>query len=302
LVLGGAGFIGSHIVEALQAQGHVIHLLDARPSAWWTPPTNVRCWWGDWNDATLLAAAMQKVEVVIHLISTSMPASSNQNIPLDVEANLMATLRLLELSRANGIRRVVFASSGGTVYGVPQFTPITEQHPTQPLNSYGIVKLTCEHYLRLYHQLHGLEYIILRGANPYGERQNPKQAQGAIGVFLGQIARRAPITIWGDGNVIRDYFHVSDMAQAFVLAATCPLASGLFNVGSGHGVSLNELLTRIATATGQKPEVQYTAARGIDVPVNVLAIQHIQNTLGWQPRIDLDSGLRRTWDWMQTVL
>lgn len=298
LVLGGAGFIGSHIVETLHTHGHTVRLLDMHPNPWWTPPPGTLCHWGNWNDPALLQTALAGCQVVIHLISTSLPATSNQDIPADAQANLVATLHLLEACRANGVRKVVFASSGGTVYGVPRFTPLTEDHPTQPINAYGIVKLTIEHYLRLYHHLYGLGYVVLRGANPYGARQNPRHSQGAVGVFLGRLAQGEPITIWGDGRVVRDYFHVRDMARAFVLAAESGLTTGLFNIGSGQGVSLNDLLAAMAAVTGRQPSVAYAPARAVDVPVNVLAIDQARLHLGWQPEIDLTTGLRQTWQWV----
>lgn len=298
LVLGGAGFIGSHVADALQQRGHIVHILDKKPSPWWQAPAKSVCFWGDWNNPSILQSALQGCDTVIHLIGTSLPATSNQDIPADVQANLTPTLQLLEVCRINKIKRVVFASSGGTVYGLPKHIPITEDHPTQPLNSYGIVKLTIENYLRLYHHLHDLGYVILRGANPYGERQNPYQSQGAVGVFLGRLARGEPITIWGDGSVVRDYFHVRDMAHAFVLATEASLNAGLFNIGSGQGMSLTNLLTQIAIVTGRQPQVTYAPARVVDVPVNVLAVDHARTQLGWQPKIDLTTGLRQTWQWI----
>jgi UDP-glucose 4-epimerase len=249
----------------------------------------------------MLERALRDIDIVIHLISTSVPATANLDILADVQNNVVATLRLLQACRQHKISKVLFASSGGTVYGIPKQLPIPEAHPTQPINAYGIAKLTIEHYLQLFYRLYGLGYIILRGANPYGERQNPLGAQGAVAVFLGQIYRNQPITLWGAGEVVRDYFYVGDMAQAFRLATESSLQQGTFNVGSGHGLSVQQLLDEISTVTGQTPNLIYQPARLADVPTNVLDIAHIQHTLGWQPVTPLAVGLARTWAWIKTL-
>lgn len=300
LVLGGTGFIGSHVVETLLRAGHDVRMLSRRPSRYWSPPARVEHIWADWNNEQQLDRAVTGAEIVIHLIGTTLPATSNADMMADVQNNLEVTLRLLHLCLQRGVRKVILASSGGTVYGVPKRLPISEEHPTQPISSYGIVKLAIEKYLHLFHHLHGLDYVVIRASNPYGERQRLRGAQGVVGIFLAQIAREQPIQLWGDGRIVRDYLYVGDLAQAFRLAVETHIEQGVFNVGSGQGVSLIELLDEIQVVTGLIPRIMWQPGRPVDVHVNVLDTHHITSELGWQPTMTLHDGLKRTWDWVQT--
>ena len=178
LVLGGNGFIGSHLVDQLVRTGHAVRILDRALSRFYTPPAGVDLVLADWEDEKVLTAALSGVETVFLLIGTTLPASSNADPIFDVQSNLVGTLRLLQACVAQGVRRIVFSSSGGTVYGIPQTIPIAETHPTEPISSYGITKLAIEKYLALYCRLHGLNYVVVRGANPYGKRQDPQRPQG----------------------------------------------------------------------------------------------------------------------------
>jgi UDP-glucose 4-epimerase len=218
----------------------------------------------------------------------------------DAEVNVVGTLRLLESCVRHGVSKVVFASTGGTVYGVPESVPIHEDHSTNPISSYGIVKLAIEKYLGLFHHLHGLDYAALRISNPYGPYQNPLGQQGAIGVFLHHIHEGAPITIWGDGSVVRDYLYVSDVVDALESAGG-ETGHRIFNIGSGAGVSLNELLHQIAEVVGEQPEVEYVSGRALDVPASVLDVSRAGEELGWRPRTDLAEGIARTWEWVRSI-
>src|SRR5262245_50406486 len=272
LVLGGAGFIGSHLVDALKAAGHRVSVFD-RPH--------------EFLDPADLERSLPGAELVFHLISTTGPKDSNDNPARDIESNVAATARLLELCRQHRPRRLVFISTGGAVYGVPRATPIPETHPTDPISSYGIHKLAIEKYLHLAHVLYGLDYRILRVANAYGERQRTDRAQGAVAVFLERALRGEPIQIWGDGSVVRDYVYVGDIVAALLKAATHEGEHRVFNIGSGHGVSLNQLVERIGAVVGRSPVVQYTPARRFVVPQNVLDISLAQRELDWQPGTSL---------------
>jgi UDP-glucose 4-epimerase len=178
--------------------------------------------------------------------------------------------------------------------------PIAENHPTQPRCSYGIHKLAIEQYLHLYHSLHGLEYCVLRLANPFGERQRSDASQGAVTVFLDQALRGEEVTVWGDGCAVRDYIYVGDVARAFCLAATHTSPTGVFNIGSGKGHSVNELLLSIESLLQRPVPRNYSQARLFDVPMNVLDIGLADRELGWQPRVSFQEGLDRTLRWLQT--
>ena len=302
VVLGGAGFLGSHLVEALLARGVRVRVFD-RPGADLRNLEEAGPGWtflgGDFANEVDQDAALRDVDTVYHLVSTTIPATSNDNPVYDVETNLVPTLTLLEAVRRHGAPRVVFVSSGGTVYGRPEILPIPETHPTRPIVSYGVVKLAVERYLELHHRLHGLSYAVVRLANPYGPRQDPAGAQGAASVFLGRAFRGEPITIWGDGSVVRDYVYVDDAVAGMVAAAERGGDAGVYNVGSGEGTSLLRLVDAIGAAGGLRPDVRHEPGRAFDVPENVLDIARARAELGWEPRVPLEEGLRRTWLWLQ---
>jgi UDP-glucose 4-epimerase len=297
LVLGGAGFIGSHLADALLQAGHRVRIFD-RPHLDRLPSFLQRrefeVFTGDFLNPYVLSAALEGNEIVFHLVSTTLPKTSNDNPVYDVESNVVGTLRLLELCRSQGVRKVVFASSGGTVYGVPRSVPIDESHPTDPICSYGIHKLMIEKYLQLNHRVHGLDYCVVRPPNLYGPRQRLDIAQGAVAVFLDHALRGKPIQVWGDGSVVRDYLYVEDAAEALVKAAAFAGEPKVFNIGSGVGTSLKQLIQEIEALLGRPVPVEYTAARTLDVPANVLDASLARRLLGWTPRTSLAEGLRRT--------
>lgn len=302
LVLGGAGFIGSHLTDALARAGHRVRAFD-RPHVDSLAPLAKRGDFeivtGDFLNGEDLAKALRGSEVVFHLISTTLPQSSNDNPAYDAETNILGTLRLLELCRQQNVRKVIFVSSGGTVYGIPQAVPIPESHPTQPTCAYGIHKLAIEKYLQLEHHLHGLDYCVLRPANLYGERQRSNVAFGAVTVFLDRALRGEPIRIWGDGSIVRDYVYVGDAVEALVAAIAYSGAEKVFNIGSGAGTSLNELVKLIEGVIGRRIAVEYTAARTFDVPANVLDCSLAQRTLGWSATTPLSTGIRKTHEWLR---
>lgn len=302
LVLGGNGFIGVHLVKSLLAAGvGPVRVYDRSTNKFGVAPAGAEYVHGELGNHGLIREAVEGVEVVFHLVSTTLPKTSNDDPIYDVRSNLVDALQLLEACVEAGVRKVVFASSGGTVYGSPRTVPITEDHPTNPITSYGIVKLAVEKYLGLFHHLHGLDYAALRISNPYGPYQDPRGQQGAIAVFLHRLLTGEPITIWGDGSVVRDYLYVSDLAEALVLAAKTETRRKVFNVGSGHGASLNELVAFVGEATGERPRVEYLPGRSLDVPANVLDVTRAGEELGWGPRTDLVEGMAGAWAWIRTL-
>jgi UDP-glucose 4-epimerase len=302
LVLGGSGFMGRHLCDALLKRSCAVRVFErltphpipvdrARASIEWV--------YGDFVNRSDVTAAVSGCDVIFHLISTTLPKNSNENPLYDVETNLSGTLNVLEAARTTGASRIIFASSGGTVYGVPIQIPIPETHPTNPICSYGIVKLTIEKYIQLYHTLHGLNYLILRIANPFGEGQRPDVAQGAVAVFLHRALKDRPIEIWGDGTVVRDYLYISDVIDAFMRALDYDGNSRIMNIGATRGHSLNDLMRAMEDVLGRPLERTHLPARPFDVPVNVLDSTLAKELLGWEPRVPLRDGLRRTLDWLK---
>lgn len=298
LVLGGEGFIGSHLVEGLVAAGHDVSTFDRQPGLLLPGSARkaIRSSYGDFCDAEGLAPLLDSVDVIYHLISTTLPKSSNESPLFDVTSNIGGTLNLLTRARDAGVRKVVFVSSGGTVYGIPRSSPITESHPTEPICSYGITKLAIEKYLHLFHTLHGLDYAVLRVSNPYGDRQQTGRGQGVIGTFVNRIVNQAPIEIWGDGTVVRDYIHVSDVVAALVRSMDDTGTERIFNIGSGVGHSLRQILACLHEITGIAPEVHWEPQRSFDVRENVLDIKRATQALGWSPVVPLIDGVRSVYE------
>lgn len=302
LVLGGCGFIGSHLADALLDEGYAVRIfdktkVDTRHIA--HLGSSVEFVEGDFANEADLGRALKGADYLFHLIGTTLPQTSTDNPVYDFESNVLSTLRLLDLAAKEKVKKLIYPSSGGTVYGIAQTLPITENHPTDPLCSYGIAKLTVEKYLEMYRLTRGLEYTCFRISNLYGERQNPRSIQGAIAVFLGLIQEGAPITIWGNGETIRDYLYVGDAVPTLIKALEIESPWRVFNLGSGRGTSLRELLDILKSATRQEVAVSYREGRRIDVPVNVLDSTRARKAFGFEPVTALRAGVARTWEWIQ---
>jgi UDP-glucose 4-epimerase len=301
VIFGGGGFIGSAIADRLLRDGHHLRIFErprVEPYRKFTEREQVEWVTGDLQSAHDVGVAVEGTDVVLHLVSTTLPKSSNDDPIYDVQSNLVATLQMLDVMVAKNVRRMIFISSGGTVYGPPEKLPIDEDHPTRPQISYGIVKLAIEKYLLMYQRLHGIHTTILRVANPFGERQRVETAQGAVGVFLHRALSRQPIQIWGDGETVRDYIYISDVADAFAAAVNYAGTESVFNVSSGAGLSLNSLVTNIERVLGTPVERRYLPARPIDVPVSVLSNRLAMEEMGWSPKVSFSNGLAKTAEWM----
>lgn len=303
LVLGGCGFIGSHLLSALLAKGYNVRCFD-RPrviplgESHLSDP-NFELFEGDFLSEADVAGALEGCDICYHLISTTLPKSSNEDPIFDVESNLLGTVRMLTHALKAGVKKIVFVSSGGTVYGIPMQVPIPETHPTNPICSYGITKLAIEKYLGLFHQLHGLDYTVLRLSNPFGEGQQTHASQGAVAVFLGKALRGETIEIWGDGSVIRDYVYIDDVIAALLAVLEYRGPEHIFNIGSGRGLSLNDVLDSIESVTGRPVLRHYVSGRPFDVPANVLCIKRAKLELGWYPRVDFKDGLSHFAMWLK---
>lgn len=297
LVLGGGGFIGSHLCDALLLAGHRVRVFEYPGIKPLCPPEALRQieWMeGDFTNPIQVDNAVQGCEVIYHLISTTLPKTSNDNPVYDVETNTISTIQMLQSACRHQIKKIVFASSGGTVYGIPQQIPIAEEHPTNPISSYGISKLAIEKYLHLFYTLHGIDYCILRLANPYGERQRATASQGAVAVFLNKALCGETIEIWGDGSVTRDYIYIADVISAMLKTMQYQGEQRIFNVGSGVGVSLNQMLADMESILGKTVERVYLPSRNFDVPANVLDIRRIRHAFDWTPQIEFKDGIART--------
>ncbi len=299
LVLGGNGFIGSHVVDRLLAAGHEVRVFARRPDPWRAPLQSVRYYLGDFANTLLLSEAIQGVDAVVHSLSETVPSTSNLDPIADIQKNLEQTVRLLQIMVSCSVQRIVFLSSGGTVYGQPMRLPVSEDHPLNPICSYGVVKVAIEKYLGMFRELSGLRPLIIRPANVYGPRHGHSGVQGSVGTFMQKVVSGETFSIWGDGSVIRDYLYVTDLAELVRLATESDHCD-VVNAGAGVGYSLNQLLEMIEVVAGRKAVVQYHSARRFDVREIVLDIQGAQRTFLWQPSLSLQQGLKLYDNWNMT--
>ena len=302
IIFGGGGFVGSAIVDRLLVEGHDLRVFERpRVEAYRTFLTTEKVEWmtGDMLSGHDLHMALEDRELVIHLVSTTLPKSSNEDPIYDVQSNLVGTLQILNSMVEMNIKKIIFISSGGTVYGTPKYLPIDEKHPCNPQVSYGIIKLAIENYLLLYKRLHGIKPIIFRVANPYGKRQRVETAQGAIGVFIHRAINNQSIDIWGDGSSTRDYIYIDDVAEIFALAVHYSGSKNIFNVSSGIGTSLNELLDTIQGIFGHPIAWKYLPKRDFDISTSVLSNEKALSELGWKPNTSLRKGIEMTINWVR---
>ena len=270
LVLGAGGFIGKALCERLCENGARVHALVRRSPS--TLPSHLPVTWttGDFTDRSTLSNIVRGQDFVFHLAYDSIPETSNRNPTADLLHNVVPTLNLLDLCCVEGVGKVIFASSGGTVYGVTQpESVIDESAPTNPISAYGVTKLTIEKYLALYKRLHNLDYHVLRVSNPYGPGQSPHKRQGLVATILHRALTRQTIEIWGDGEIVRDYLHVQDVARAFLYASQYKGDFRIMNVGSGVGLSVNRVVKDIEVALGDTViSRRYEPGRVGDVPTD----------------------------------
>jgi UDP-glucose 4-epimerase len=297
LVIGGCGFIGSHIVDRLLARGYSIRVFDRQAERFRQPLTGVEYLYGSFGDRMAIIDALGGVDAVMHLVSTTLPSTSDLDPKTDVQDNLVGTLALLDSMVSLGISRILFLSSGGTVYGPPDMVPIPETHPLRPINSYGIVKAAIEHYLEMYRRTRGISPIAIRASNPYGPRQAHIGVQGVISTFLTRILAGERLEIWGDGSVVRDYLHVADLAELCALAIGSDKV-GPYNAGSGVGMSLKDIIEILGTVTGSPIEPIYKPGRAIDVKHSVLDPSRARADFDWESKIPLLDGVTATFKWM----
>jgi UDP-glucose 4-epimerase len=296
IVTGGAGFIGSHAVDALLARGDEVHVLDNLSKG---SRKRVAA------AATLHVADIREPDavfdearpgLVFHLAAQADVRASVERPAHDADVNVLGTLRILEAARRHGAR-VIFASTGGAIYGECDDGPATETAERRPLSPYGTSKLAGEEYLATWNRLYGAAHVALRFGNVYGPRQEPHGEAGVVAIFMGLLHDGGEPTIFGDGGQTRDYVYVGDVVEAMIAAADTA-GGGVFNVGTGTETSVNELYAAIQRAAGVEREARYAEARLGELQRSVLDIALAGRELGWRPRHSLDDGLAETWAWV----
>jgi UDP-glucose 4-epimerase len=297
LVIGGNGFIGSHLVDFLLEKGHKVRVFDMTHERHRAPLENVDYRLSTLDNSSDLYESMLGIDIIYHLASASVPSTSGIDSISDIQKDLIPTLKMLNLVVKRRITRFVYFSSGGAVYGNPKTVPISEGHPLNPISSYGIIKAATESYLGLYQRMHGLCPLILRPSNPYGPRQGHFLAQGVISTFLRKLKMGENLMILGDGCATKDYIYITDMVKVCgELSFTN--ATGEYNIGSGTGTSINDLIKKIQRITKIKPSLTYKDSQSYDVGNFVLDISKMEKVLGKQISTSLDVGIEKLWQWL----
>ncbi|HKD69476.1 MAG TPA: NAD-dependent epimerase/dehydratase family protein [Candidatus Binataceae bacterium] len=301
LVTGGAGFIGSHTVDALVERSHDVAVLDDLSSGK-REQVNPRARFhlADLRDSrrVIEVVEQERPEVVYHLAAQMDVRRSVADPSFDAQVNLVGLLNLMEAARGRGLKRVIFASSGGAIYGEQDVFPCDENHPCRPVSPYGVAKLASERYLFFYQTEYGIPYAALRYANVYGPRQDPHGEAGVVAIFCGRLLSNESCTIYGDGRQTRDYVYVGDVAGANV-AALERQASGAFNVGTGIETDVNQLYVELAQRAGVRRDAAYGPARPGEQRRSVISPATAGAKLAWQPRMPLGEGLGATFHYFK---
>lgn len=302
LITGGAGFIGSHILAQLQGRRDmdVVVFDNLSSGSKEHVPAGMELVEGDVCDEAAVDAlfADHHFDAVVHLAAQTMVPTSVEQPVLDCRINLEGVLHVLEACRIHGTGHILFSSSAA-VYGDNLHIPLKETERLVPTSPYGITKMTTEHYLRVYHELYGMDATVFRFANVYGERQGEKGEGGVVSIFCKLLSQRQGITVFGDGNQTRDFVYAGDIAQAIIRAL--PLKGyHTMNVSTGQETSINDLIRSFEKAVGYTVPVQYTAPRTGDILRSVLSNEALKRDLGFVPAMDLEEGIRRTYDWYRS--
>lgn len=295
LVTGSTGFIGRALITRLLSEGHAVRTANpangARADG---APSSIRL------DASIeeWREAIEGCSGIFHFAWSTVPSTANADPLGDLETNLMGTGRMLEALRSAPQIPIVFASSGGTVYGAADTLPIAEHHPLRPLTAYGASKVAVEQYMLLYRRTWGVDARIVRLSNPFGPGQNTNGQLGAASIFAARALNGLPIEIWGDGSAIRDYIYIDDAVAGFMATMQAPrtrfgAVEPIINIGAGRGISLREIVSFLSHILEHPVDVSFTPGRGFDVPASLLDITRARSVLGWAPTVSFEEGMSR---------
>ncbi|WP_406545443.1 NAD-dependent epimerase/dehydratase family protein [Succinimonas sp.] len=305
IILGGAGFIGTNLAISLSKDKYNITQLVDKQLEYFVnikslnlpnmvykcSPLSVNC---DYDDL------IKKQDVVYHLLSTTVPTTSNQHISEELNENVTLSAKIFEACVRQSVKKVVFISSGGTVYGKESECPLNEKTPTNPITAYGLQKITIERLLYLYNYMYGLDYRIIRLSNPYGPYQRPNGVLGAVTTFTYKALKGEDIQVYGDGSVVRDFIYIDDAVKGIQTIVNGTDRHHTFNLGCGYGTSIKQVLDTIERTLGIAVKVKYTEARKVDVPVNYLDITRYETAYGSLNPLTLEEGIKNTAKFMKT--
>jgi len=300
LVTGGAGFIGSHVADAFCVEGHEVHVMDDLSTGRRenVPEDAVFHQMDIRSDEASSVMALECFDVLCHHAAQMDVRRSVADPRFDADVNVRGFLNLVEAGLNNDLKKVLFSSTGGAIYGEPDYAPQDEQHPLRPLSPYGITKLCTEKYLYYYHQQYGLDYVVLRYANVYGPRQNPHGEAGVVAIFTEKLLRGEQPVINGDGLQTRDYIYVGDVVRANIAGLHYD-NTGIFNVGTSVETDVNQLFSVLRDLTAPGIPEQHGPGMPGEQRRSILSFEHSHEVFGWSPKVDLQTGLAETVDWFR---
>jgi UDP-glucose 4-epimerase len=297
VIIGGAGFLGLNLAKSLLSKGSRVLIIDKveAKSPVFDKADFVKA---DLADGPAIRDVVQKGDIIFYFACASLPGSPFEKIETNIHQDVEGFVEIMRLSIDKGVDKIIFPSSGGTVYGDPLKLPITEDHPTNPICYYGVTKLMNEKYLYMFNRAYGLNYLILRIGNPFGPGQDPRRIQGLIPKVMRRMMDGERIEVYGNGKIIRDYIYIDDVVEAIVGSLTIGIKNDIFNIGSGVGTSINDVLNVASAILKKQPQVKYSAKRPGDVPVNILSSSKLCSAIGWKPKISLAEGMEMTHRWL----
>ncbi|MHA2305481.1 MAG: NAD-dependent epimerase/dehydratase family protein [Candidatus Hodarchaeales archaeon] len=300
MVTGGAGFVGSHLIQQLITEKHKIVCLDdfstGKRGNLAELTQEISVIEGDIRDPQIIKKSLDNVDYVFHLAAQISVTRSTREPLFDASVNIEGMINLLEGIRQSSVKRIIYVSTGGAIYGEPNFIPAPENTPEEPISPYGLSKLVAEKYLKWFHEVYGISYSIIRPANIYGPRQDPMGEAGVISIFLGKISNNMPVEIFGDGTDTRDYVYVKDITD-ICLKAMNSTNINTYNAGTGKQTSLLDLVNIIQEVTQKEVKKKFSPPRAGDVKHISLDISRVEKELEWIPSTNLIDGIRETWNW-----
>lgn len=302
LVLGGCGFIGKHLVEEILRNNSKanITIVDVNTDEEFKKNSNIKQIKSSLSNIESFENLLLGIDVIYHLISTTTPSDSTNQIQKDMEDTIIPTINLLEILSKYPEKKLIFVSSGGTVYGECEEMPIKESQKLNPICTYAVQKVLLEKYIQVYGHLYNINYTICRLSNPYGVGQNLKKKQGIIPIFVNKVINNEALQIWGDGEAIRDYIFINDAVSALFKLSEYKGGSAIFNIGSGEGYTINQIANLIVKELDVKnPSIEYLPERKCDVKRNILDISKIKTAIDWEPCVSIKEGILIT---IQTIV
>lgn len=299
LVIGGTGFVGSNLALALEKLGYYVIVFSRGHPSILGRITNVEYIIGNISNHGEIDEVMERVDYVFHFASSTNPKSSENDLVFDISSNLIASIHIMEACVRNNVKKLIYCSSGGTVYGIHNEMPLSETVECKPISSYGLVKFSIENYIEYFHYKYNLDYEILRLSNPFGIGQSYNGNQGVIAIFINRILNGEEIQVFGNGSIIRDYIYIDDFVSLCLKLLTNEKKNNTLNVGSGKGVSIKHIISSIEEITGEKAKIKHLAQRKFDVPEIYLDISLAKKVYDWEPKTSFNEGLVTTIEWIR---